>query len=373
MGARGDGRGGGGGRRPSAADAAIAYRAGGWRPVPIGPGSKAPHDPESGRPLRGWATYEPDGRAIEAWRGGGFGVGVVLGEASGGLTDVDLDAPEAIVLADMFLPPTGAAFGRASKPRSHRIFVAEGARTRRFADGERSSLVEVRGTGAQTVFPPSRHPSGERIVWQGSSTRAMVVGAPELVRCVAALAIGALVLRRAPRVGPERRRNLAFAMVDGIAGAWARAREILPVPDLQAIERFAGVRVAERRPLVGGAPAPRRRPISPDEATRRAARARAYLATCDAAVSGRGGHGTAFVAALKIIRGFSRDEADARSWEPEWRRLLAEYNRRCLPPWSRRELEYKIRDALRGAALRWGFLLDASPRARASLYDGSRR
>ncbi|HEU4534735.1 MAG TPA: bifunctional DNA primase/polymerase, partial [Polyangiaceae bacterium] len=366
----------GGGRRTNAADAAVEYRARGWRPVPIGPGAKAPHDPRSGRPLRGWATYELDARGLEAWRARGFGVGVVLGEASGGLADVDLDAPEAVALADAFLPPTGAAFGRASKPRSHRIFVAEGARTRRFVDGERASLVELRGAGAQTVFPPSRHPSGERIVWQGSSTSVLVVGASELARCVAALAVGALVLRRAPRVGAERRKRLAFAVVDGLAGAWARARELLPGPDLRAIERFAAVRVPERGPAAdgpGAAPASRRRPAGPAEAARRVARAEAYLATCDAAVSGRGGHGTAFVAALKVIRGFSRDEADARSWEPEWRRLLAEYNRRCVPPWSRRELEYKIGDALRRAAVRWGFLLDALPRGRAARYDGPRR
>lgn len=375
MGAAGQGRRGGGAsaRLPSAADAAIAYRARGWRPVPIGSGSKVPHDPESGLLLRAWASYEPDGRAFEAWRARGYGVGVVLGEASGGLTDIDLDAPEALELADAFLPTTAATFGRASKPRSHRIFVTPGARTARFADGDRRAIVELRAAGAQTVFPPSCHPSGERIEWQGAAiAAATVVSVAELARRVAALAVAVLVARRVPHLGDEGRERLSFGVVDGQGGDWAQARKLLPPPDLQALERIvgAGARAAGR--ASPEAPPPERtgstkRPLNPEALGQRAARARAYLATCDAAVSGQNGHGTAFVAALKVIRGFSRDERDARSWEGEWRALLGEYNARCRPPWSQRELEYKIRDALRGAAAPWGFLLDAPPRDLAEL------
>jgi hypothetical protein len=39
---------------------------------------------------------------------------VILGPPSSGLTDIDLDCPEAIGLASYFLPRTGAVFGRAS-------------------------------------------------------------------------------------------------------------------------------------------------------------------------------------------------------------------------------------------------------------------
>ena len=48
-------------------------------------------------------------------------VGVVLGRASNGLVDIDIDGTEALALADVFLPQTGMEFGRKSKPRSHRI------------------------------------------------------------------------------------------------------------------------------------------------------------------------------------------------------------------------------------------------------------
>src|SRR4051812_6927290 len=55
-------------------------------------------------------------------------VGVVLGERSGWLVDVDLDCTEALELADIYLPATGAEFGRASTPRSHRLYVAPEAK-----------------------------------------------------------------------------------------------------------------------------------------------------------------------------------------------------------------------------------------------------
>src|SRR5437879_5765343 len=48
----------------------------------------------------------------------GINVGVLNGEPSGGLLDVDLDASEAVKLAPMFLPATACIFGRASKRRS---------------------------------------------------------------------------------------------------------------------------------------------------------------------------------------------------------------------------------------------------------------
>src|ERR1044072_3636438 len=41
-------------------------------------------------------------------------IGVLLGEASGGLVDVDLDCDEAMTLAPHFLPSTEAVFGHAS-------------------------------------------------------------------------------------------------------------------------------------------------------------------------------------------------------------------------------------------------------------------
>jgi hypothetical protein len=101
-------------------------------------------------------------------------VGVILGSASGGLTDVDLDCSEAIALAKIVLPKTGAIFGRQSKPESHFLYytslaTTHGKATLKLTDPiTRQALLEVRiggDAGAQTVFPGSVHESGEDIEW----------------------------------------------------------------------------------------------------------------------------------------------------------------------------------------------------------------
>src|SRR5688500_18051556 len=53
-------------------------------------------------------------------------IGLLLGDPSGGIVDVDLDHPAALSLADRFLPVTPAIFGRPGKPRSHRIYRVVG-------------------------------------------------------------------------------------------------------------------------------------------------------------------------------------------------------------------------------------------------------
>ena len=90
-------------------------------------------------------------------------IGVVLGRASKGLVDIDIDDMEALTFADVFLPKTGMEFGRKSKPRSHRIYRCQnGGKTRRL-QGRDGVIVELRGNGGQTMFPPSVHPSGEHV------------------------------------------------------------------------------------------------------------------------------------------------------------------------------------------------------------------
>ncbi|MHC4094025.1 MAG: bifunctional DNA primase/polymerase, partial [Planctomycetota bacterium] len=90
-------------------------------------------------------------------------IGLLLGTPSHGLTDVDLDCPEALLLADEFLAPT-LAFGREGKPNSHRLCKTKSVlRTRQFRDTSGTMLIEYRSTGGQTIAPPSKHPSGELI------------------------------------------------------------------------------------------------------------------------------------------------------------------------------------------------------------------
>ncbi len=156
--------------------AALAYIGRGWCPIPVRPRSKKP--PEGWPELRITAEGAP-----QYFNGAGTNLGVHLGPPSHGLTDVDLDLPVAVPVADALLPPSAAVFGRGSKPRSHRLYITKLAETggksvHSFDDpitGQR--IMELRiGPGAQTVVPPSIHETGEPIDWVGSWEPAEVDG-----------------------------------------------------------------------------------------------------------------------------------------------------------------------------------------------------
>jgi hypothetical protein len=81
-------------------------------------------------------------------------------------------------------------------------------------------------------------------------------------------------------------------------------------------------------------------------------RARAYIAKLPPSISGQGGHDAAFRAACALIQGF--DLTFHEAWP-----LLLEFNQRCDPPWSDRDLTHKLADATRQAQQsgRVGYLL----------------
>lgn len=158
---------------PTPADvtaAALEAWSRGWTPLPIMAGQKRPALPQ-------WSTLryssDEDVRQVfeEAVEGrGASGVGLLLGEASGGLVDVDLDHPKALRLRDLFLPPTPMMTGRATTRRSHYWYEVTGnlpESTRRYAMPGGEVSVELRSSGGQTVIPPTVHPSGEHYLWEG--------------------------------------------------------------------------------------------------------------------------------------------------------------------------------------------------------------
>ncbi|MBT9282305.1 MAG: bifunctional DNA primase/polymerase [Hydrogenibacillus schlegelii] len=183
-------------------EAALAYIKRGWRPIPI------PFKKKKAT-LNGWTNLRLEADDVPEYFSGRSNVGVLLGEPSNWLIDVDLDHPLAVELADVFLPPTGAVFGRASKPRSHRLYHAEGVKSRRFEAAGLGAIAEIRSTGNQTVFPPSIHPSGERIEWEREGEPARVE-AHELQRAVSRLAAAVLLAEHWP--GEGARQNAAMAL-----------------------------------------------------------------------------------------------------------------------------------------------------------------
>ena len=191
-------------------DFARDYTARGWRVVPVPYRSKGPV-------VDGWQRLRLDGDQLAGYFDESrVNVGVLLGEPSADLIDIDLDAPQAVALADEFLPPTASRFGRASKASSHRLYVASPlVPTEKFQDIEKAGeddpttmLVEVRSTGAQTVFPGSTHPSGEVIEWESDGEPATVDG-EDLRRCVTYLAVAALLARHWPDKGTRDEAALA--------------------------------------------------------------------------------------------------------------------------------------------------------------------
>ena len=108
-----------------------------------------------------------------------------------------------------------------------------------------------------------------------------------------------------------------------------------------------------RRPATADAPARARQPIS----TPTVERARRYLAQVDPAISGQHGHDATFIVASKLVRGFGLDA------ETAYAQLVNEWNDRCQPPWSERQLRRKVAEAERASRMTLGFLRDAERRA----------
>jgi hypothetical protein len=157
-----------------ALDNAKQYLSRGWQPVPVPLEEKAPKQKD-------WPNLAITPATAADYFEQNQNIGLQLGARSGGLIDVDIDCPEALALADTFLPATSAIFGRASKPRSHRLYVTDLFRSEdkaviRFVEpalGDRKetgTLIELRvgggEKGAQTLAPDSIHPSGECVYWE---------------------------------------------------------------------------------------------------------------------------------------------------------------------------------------------------------------
>src|SRR5262249_32276715 len=112
-----------------AAAAARSYLREGWAPIPILPREKKPV-------AQGWPALRLGGGGVDEWFRDDMNIGLLLGEPSHGLVDVDLDSLESGELAAAWLPPTGRRHGRTSKPVSHWWYVCRPAppKTERFAE-----------------------------------------------------------------------------------------------------------------------------------------------------------------------------------------------------------------------------------------------
>ena len=264
-------------------EAARMYMHRGYSPVPINAGEKAPC-------IKNWETHRLHESDLEWLFRSAGNIGLRLGATSHDLVDVDLDCIEARELADQILPPTEAVTGRPSSPKSHRWYYCPAVQTRRHQDPKtRASIVEIRGTGCQTLVGPSIHPSGEPYDFLRGEPAS--IDMPALCAAVQKLA-NEVVLRR-----------------HGF------------IPEIRPVS-------PPRSPV----------PVTIDH-NRLLRRASAYLGAMPAAISGQGGHKATYAAATVLVHGFDLTEAEAFDL------LRDKFNPRCQPAWSDKELLHKVTDA----------------------------
>lgn len=109
--------------------------------------------------------------------------------------------------------------------------------------------------------------------------------------------------------------------------------------------------------LLGARREPKAPPLSSRAPVDVVARARAYLARLDPSIQGENGSGRAMWAAVAMVRGFNLDAQTALAL------MIQDFNPRCVPLWSRRELEHKIASAVvRFTRYSPGFLLNVPRR-----------
>jgi hypothetical protein len=354
----------------------------GIRPVPIQYKQKKPT-------IDRWPSLVITEENIgDYFNGSPMNVGAILGLPSGGLQDIDLDCVEALKVAPALLPAT-RTFGRASKPTSHYFYRAPdlaGEGTKQFQDPfTKSMLVELRSSsptaGQQTVLPGSVHESGEPIQWNNPGIPIASQSRAFLEARVAELAAACMMVRYWPTAASRDGRPSAAdifvstfraaewsdekisAFLTPIAGsvnldapsidpaAWREALALPRLPErAEEKERknweksrsnfFSKMMAWLGFPAPPPPPRPIRSPASRGPASR-FARASAYVAAMPEAISGSGGHAATFAVARKIVQDFELNDSEA--WT-----ILLEYNARCKPPWSERELQHKL-DSARAA------------------------
>jgi putative DNA primase/helicase len=208
-------------RRRIVLEAARGFLERGWKPLPIPTGQKRPTNLNWQLREITLLNYQKEFRL---WHGN---IGLQHGLVSNGLCDVDLDAREARAVAHHFLPATAATFGRKSAPASHWLYYSDMHKTAKAAvtifddpigpiDGNAGEhgrrLLELRSgrsgddgepIGAQSMAPPSLHPSGETVRWQSDGEPARIDGA-NLKAAVAITAASALLTRYYPPAGQRR-------------------------------------------------------------------------------------------------------------------------------------------------------------------------
>jgi hypothetical protein len=113
----------------------------GWQPVPISLREKGPS-------LPGWGKLRLKIEDLPRYFDGHCNIGIILWPPSGHLVDVDLDCPEALVLAERYLLPTGRNLAERQNRGRIASTLRSGPSMRQFADPlDGAMLLELRSEG----------------------------------------------------------------------------------------------------------------------------------------------------------------------------------------------------------------------------------
>jgi hypothetical protein len=224
-------------------DVAKQYINNGWQVVPLIKGSKACKDDKWTKLIFKPEDFRDDDN-----------IGI---RSVHGLVDIDCDSPEVVEMASAFLPKTGAIYGRPNKPRAHWLYTSTCSKLVAYKDlgssADKATLIEIR-VNHQSMAPPSRHPDGQLLAWEGTCGEAAVVDGETLERAVRLVATAALLARHYNPPGNRHEWGLAiaglFRQLDiseqealalfKEAGKWARDNDIA--------DRHASVRSTYGKP-----------------------------------------------------------------------------------------------------------------------------
>lgn len=177
-------------------EAAALYISKGWPVIPLQPKTKKLVDADFDMKSR--LRFRPEDFAEDD----NIGLRSVAQDPDGGSPIVisDCDCDEAEALAEHFLPPTGAIWGRGTHPKAKRLYICVGGgieKTIAFKDFEtHQTFLELRANH-QDMAPPSIHPeTGEVLGWcNGVPGDAGVADAATYIRTHRNLGTAAMIAR----------------------------------------------------------------------------------------------------------------------------------------------------------------------------------
>ncbi len=253
-------------------DHALKYAAMGWHIHPLVPRQKVPitkHGVKDAtineKQIRAWWKKWPDAN-----------IAVACGKKSG-IYVVDVDKSEKAdgVKSLKEFPPLPETIKQLTPGGGFHAFYRTGSPP--MSRNSFSPGIDIRGNGYYVVIAPSIHPSGGCYSWDN-------------------------------KCNPDEIELAEFPdfMRPSVKAPWAQPPLIT----------FKGVPITYIPDLSG---------LSNDDIQQRAS---SYLAECDPAIQGLGGHGKLLWAAVALVHGFLLSDSQAMDL------LIRDYNSRCEPPWN---------------------------------------